>query len=198
MMLTAKRMKQLFAALNDELAGKEVIGEIGLCGGAVMCLVYQAREATKDVDALFEPTKEMRAAARKVARRFHLDDHWLNDAAKAYFLSEPPREPVMKLSHLRIWAPSADYMLAMKCVAARFDTHDKGDVLFLIDYLDLKTADQVFAIISRYYPRQKVPAKTQFLVEEVMGKSCRHLSPRESWGWKIPRGGRRGRGSDRR
>ncbi len=56
-MLTSETIRALFVALNDELASQEIIGEIGLCGGAVMCLVFNARNSTKDVDAVFEPTR---------------------------------------------------------------------------------------------------------------------------------------------
>ena len=74
----------------------------------------------------------------------------------------------MELSHLRIWAPSAEYMLAMKGVSARFDTHDRDDVLFLIRHLKLERPEEVYEIISRYYPRRKIPAKTHFFIEELM------------------------------
>ncbi len=167
-MLSVAQIKSLFHALNEELSKMKVRGEIGLCGGAVMCLVFHARKATKDVDGIFQPTGEIRKASIKVAKKFGLPQNWLNDAAKAYFHANPPREPVMELSHLRIWAPPADYMLAMKSVSARFDTHDKEDVVFLVKYLDLKTAEEIFDVIRRYYPDQQVPAKTKFFVEELL------------------------------
>lgn len=166
-MLNLTQMKKAFADLNSELAKTNTIGEIGLCGGAVMCLVFQARQATKDVDAIFEPTKAIRDAAQRVAKKNNLDTDWLNDAAKAFFLSEPPRIPVMEFPHLKIWAPSADYMLAMKAVSARFDTHDRSDVIFLIRHLQLKSVEEVLEKIAQYYPRAQIPAKTQFLVEEI-------------------------------
>ncbi|MBI5243088.1 MAG: hypothetical protein HY922_05295 [Elusimicrobia bacterium] len=90
------------------------------------------------------------------------------DSVKGYFHAEPPREEVLDFSNLRILTPTADYLLAMKCVAARFDTHDRGDVVFLMRYLGLKTPDAVFAVIERYYPRRLVPAKTKFFVEEIL------------------------------
>jgi hypothetical protein len=143
------------------------MGEIGLCG-AVMCLVFKARPSTKDVDAIFEPARVLRESARKVSRRLKVPEDWWNDAAKGYFVSDPPRQAVMELSNLRVWAPMADYMLAMKCVSARFDTHDREDVIFLIRHLGLKTAKDVLEIVSRYYPKERVPAKTRFLVEEIV------------------------------
>jgi hypothetical protein len=166
-MLDTKTMKQLFSALNEELKKKGVIGEVGLCGGAVMCLVFNARRATKDIDAVFEPTREIREACRKVARKHGLHPDWMNDAAKGFFLTDPPRQDVLSHSHLRVWAPTAEYMLAMKCISARFDTHDRNDVIFLIERLGLKTVKQAVDIIVEYYPRQKIPPKTQFLLEEL-------------------------------
>ena len=169
-MLRIALIKKLFAALNEELAKTKTIGEIGLCGGAVMCLVFQARQATKDVDAIFEPTREIRQAAKKVAKQFGLEATWLNDAAKAYFHVDPPKEDVLQFSNLRVWAPKADYMLAMKCVAARLDTHDKDDIEFLIGYLNLATVQDVLHVIKKYYPRSQVPARSQFLIEELFGE----------------------------
>lgn len=168
MMFDRAMIQKLLAALNDELMTRNVQGEIGLCGGAVMCLVFKSRAATKDIDGIFAPTEELRRAAQRVAQRHHLPDDWLNDAAKSYFLSEPPRVPVMELSHLRVWAPTAAYMLAMKCISARFDTHDLDDVRFLMQHLGLTAPRQVFAIIEKYYPAQQIPPKTQFVVEELL------------------------------
>lgn len=166
-MLTREKIRRLLEALNDELRARQIKGEIGLCGGAVMCLVFKARASTKDVDAIFAPARAMREAAAEVSRRLDVPEEWLNDAAKGFFLTEPPQQAVMDLSNLRVWAPAADYMLAMKCVSARFDTHDRDDVIFLIRHLDLKAPADVFEIVSRYYPRGRVPPKTRFLVEEV-------------------------------
>jgi len=168
--LDAEQIKALFRALNEELRKEGVVGEVGICGGAVMCLVFNARRATKDVDGVFSPTKEIRAACRKVAAAMDVPPDWLNDAAKAFFHADPPRQDVLNFPNLRVWAPTASYMLAMKCVSARFDSHDKDDVIFLIRYLRLRKPDEVFDVISSYYPKRLVPAKTRFLVEEIMGQ----------------------------
>lgn len=170
-MLERALIIRLFKALNLELKKMGVVGEVVICGGAVMCLVFEARKATKDVDGIFLPTREMRKAAAVVAERFGLPRDWLNDAAKGYFHADPPREEVLNLSHLRVYAPRADYMLAMKCVSARFDTHDRDDVAFLITYLKLKGVEEALALVEKYYPRRMVPAKTQFLLEELFEKS---------------------------
>lgn len=168
-MLDAATIRTLFSALNDELRSAGAIGEVGICGGAVMCLVFNARKSTKDVDAIFSPTKAIRTAAAKVATRHGVPKDWLNDAAKGYFLQPPPPVEVMNLSNLRVWAPSPAYMLAMKCLSARFDTHDADDVKFLVKHLRLTTPDAVFGIVEQYYPKRVIPAKTQFFIEEIFG-----------------------------
>lgn len=169
MMLDADTIRSLFESLNDELCAIGVIGEVGICGGAVMCLVFNARESTKDVDAIFEPTRAIREAANRVAIKEGVPNDWLNDAAKGYFLSQPPTVDVIQLSYLRVWAPSPDYMLAMKCISARFDSHDADDVRFLVAKLGIKKPEELFRIIELYYPKRMIPPKTQFFIEEILG-----------------------------
>jgi len=96
---------------------------------------------------------------------------WLNDAAKGYFAGEVPQQDVLNLPNLRVWAPTAEYMLAMKCISARFDTFDRDDVVFLIKHLQLRSTAAALAIIVRFYPHHLVPPKTQFLLEELFDPS---------------------------
>ena len=56
----------------------------------------------------------------------------------------------------------------MKCVAARFDSHDADDVAFLIRHLGFNAPNEVFRIVEQFVPRGRVPAKTRFLVEELL------------------------------
>ena len=167
-MLSTSKIKELFEALNKELQTLSVVGEIGICGGAVMCLVFQAREATKDIDAVFAPTEEIREAAKKISLEYGLSEDWINDAAKGFFYKDPPRQEVLNFSNLRIWAPTPEYMLAMKCTSARYDSNDKDDVIFLIQHLELSKASEVFEIIEKYYPKKLIPSKTQFFIEEIL------------------------------
>ena len=48
-MLDAPLIKKLFKALNDGLSGRDIRGEIGICGGAVMYLVFHARKRIRFV-----------------------------------------------------------------------------------------------------------------------------------------------------
>lgn len=167
-MLTKERIENLLRKLNTLLAERGEIGEIGLVGGAVMCLVYNARAATKDVDAIFEPASIIRELAARIAAAESIPPDWLNDAAKGFILPGFERQEVLNLSNLRVWAPEPRYMLAMKCISARWDTSDRDDVIFLIKFLELTKPQDVFEIIESYYPHDKITPKTQFLIEELL------------------------------
>ncbi len=166
-MLTKERIRALFGQLNDLLRDRGEVGEIGIVGGAVMCLVYNTRAATKDVDAVFEPSSVIRELASQIAKGEELPPDWLNDAAKGFILPGFAKQEVMTLSHLRVWAPEPRYMLAMKCISARWDSSDRDDVIFLIKELKLKEPTEVFEIIEAYYPHSRIPPKTQFFIEEL-------------------------------
>jgi hypothetical protein len=164
--MTTHEIQKYLEVLSEELARIGVKGEICLYGGAVMCLVYQARPSTKDVDAVFQPSTQMREAAERVARAYNLRPDWLNDAVKGFVVDHPQRV-LFDFPALKVYAPEPDYLLAMKTLASRVESMDKQDILYLIDLLDLKTADEVFAILEKYYPRQQIKPATQFFVEEL-------------------------------
>ena len=78
------------------------------------------------------------------------------------------KQDVLNYSNLRVWAPEPRYLLAMKCLSARWDTHDKDDVIFLIKLLKIKDPKDVFEIITNYYPQNQILPKTQYFIEFLM------------------------------
>lgn len=152
--------------LNEELHFLGAKGEICLYGGAVMCLVYDARPSTKDVDAVFKPVQQMRQAIKRVAQAFGLREDWLNDAVKGFVVQHPQRI-LWNLSNLKVFVPEPDYLLAMKTLAARVEATDRQDVEFLINVLNLQTPQEVFGILEKYYPKQQIKPATQYFIEEL-------------------------------
>jgi hypothetical protein len=53
-----------------------------------------------------------------------------------------------------VYIPDADYLLAMKVLAARVDTMDKKDIQFLIHEMGIQSAAEVFSILEAYYPTE--------------------------------------------
>lgn len=169
--LSASDIERLFGELNEELALQAVQGEIYLVGGAVMCLVHAARDATQDLDAYFEPADVLRTAAARVAVRHDLPEHWLNDAVKG-FLSEHGRfRRYLELSHLTVYTAEPEYLLAMKCLSARIgrEFHDIDDIRFLLRYLNVTSVAAAEALLAKYYPLERYPKKTGYLLEELLG-----------------------------
>ena len=160
---------RLLDRLNDELAKDEVTSEVYLLGGAVMCLVFEARQSTQDVDGFFKPTQLVRAAARRVAASYGVADDWLNDAAKGYLSGSGDFDHFLELSNLRVMTATAAYLLAMKCLAMRLgaEFHDENDVRFLLRYLNISDYETAIEVITRYYPLDRLPQKTLYALEEI-------------------------------
>lgn len=171
--MTKEEIQTYLLELNDGLKEKNLKGEICLYGGAAMCLVYDARPATKDIDAVFQPTAELREIASQIAKKHDLPSDWLNDAVKG-FLVPHSQEVFLELDHLCVFVPSPDYLLATKVLAARLDTSDKNDAKKLISALNLKSPKEAFELVEKYYPRNQIKPATQFFIEEIFDDALRN------------------------
>lgn len=167
--MTSEEIEKYLSELSDELAVKDVIGEICIYGGAAMCLAFKARPATKDVDAIFEPVKVIRGAIYRIAEKHNLNQDWLNLAVKI-FIVEHDKEVLFEFPNLKVFVPTADYLLAMKVLAMRAESFDATDVEFLIRHLELKTMKDVLKIVADYYPNKAIKPETEFQLEEIFEK----------------------------
>ena len=168
--LSSTEIHRLFELLNEELAADEVVGELYLVGGAVMCLALGAREATRDVDAFFKPTTVVRRAAHRVAARAGVEETWLNDAVKGFLSPRGDYTPYLELEHLKVFVAEPHYLLAMKCAAMRLgeEFHDLADVRYLLRYLNVTSAEQALEIVLRYFDADQIAPKTRLALEELL------------------------------
>jgi hypothetical protein len=168
--LTADRIEELLRALEAELRRADVVGEVYIVGGAVLCLALRARPATRDIDAHFEPASAIRKAAARVAAEHDVPEGWLNDAAKDFLSSHSAYQPFLTLPNLRVLTAQPEYLLAMKCLAFRLgaEFHDEADVRFLLRYLNIDRYDAALDVITRYYPRERFPQKAFYALEELL------------------------------
>jgi predicted nucleotidyltransferase len=167
---TSADIRRLFGLLNDELAARDVLGEVYVVGGAVMCLALNARAATRNVDAFFKPAKVVREAAARVAAHADVPETWLNDAAKGFLGARGEFAPYLELTHLRIFTATLPYLLAMKCMAMRLgeEFHDLDDVRYLLRSLNITTVPEAVRIVTQYFEESDLPAKTRFALEEML------------------------------
>ena len=170
--LTREAILRALSSLSDELSRQGVIGELCLFGGTVMVLAFSARLSTKDVDAIFQPTALIRDLVRRIGEEQQLASDWLNDGVKGYVSARHETTPgnLPQFPHLRLTMPVPEYLLAMKCMAARLggssgEGSDVADIVFLIRHLRLTSAHAVLDLVGQYYPANRIPVKTQYLVE---------------------------------
>ncbi len=164
-------IQRLLEELNEELAAKRTKGEVYIVGGAVMCVAFNARESTGDVDAVFKPSSAVRAAAARVAARSGAPENWLNDAVKGWIGTRGTFDRWFERSNLKVFLAQAEYVLAMKSVAMRLgaEFHDLDDVRYLLRHLNITTSKNAISVVTRYFDAADIPPKTRFALEELLG-----------------------------
>jgi hypothetical protein len=164
--MTKDEILKYLTLLGQRLKDRDETGEILLTGGASMPLVHSARDMTKDVDALYEPRSSINEIAEQIAAEYDLDPEWLNDSVKGFVGANAPMDSFMQLDGLTINTVSADYLLAMKLMSARYGETDRKDIEFLLNKLDVRNADDAFGILLKYWPQKMVTPKTMYVIEE--------------------------------
>lgn len=176
-MLERDQIVRALARLAELLRDRGTQGEICLLGGTVMVLAFSARPATKDVDAIFEPADAVRQAAAVVQAEQGLPDAWLNDGAKGFLSAhhEVSEGDLPQFDGLRIVAPTAEYLLAMKCMASRIAHAETGpgdvaDIRFLLSRLGIHTLEEALATVERFYPAGRIPPRATYLLESILAE----------------------------
>jgi hypothetical protein len=170
---------EVIAALSRlaELAANEGVRlEMTLYGGAVMMLAYDARDMTKDVDAIVHPPEVARRLVARVARERGLHDEWLNDDVKQFVSTAEARNelPLKGVSPagLRISKPTAKYLLAMKVMAARLPLPghpgDFDDVKVLLRVTRLPTVARVEQVVNLFFPDTVLAGSTRAVLAGIL------------------------------
>jgi hypothetical protein len=153
--------------LDAELGRQAVRGEIFVVGGAAMALAYDERRATRDVDAVFAPSHEVRLAAARVGEQLGFEPDWLNDAVKAFLPGDDlARRTVYDGDNLGVAVASPKFLLAMKLLSSRAD-RDLDDIRALYRWCGFTTADEGLDLVAEMYPRARILPRTQFFLEEM-------------------------------
>src|SRR5205823_1631799 len=126
-----------------------------------------ARRATRDIDAVFQPHGIVLDEARAVADELGLPRWWLNEQASVYIApgGDPTAPRVFDHPGLRVSAASPEHLLAMKVLAAR--RRDAEDIRFLVKHLGLSSTDEVLAVCAEVFADEEVPARARLVLEDV-------------------------------
>ena len=125
-------------------------------------------------------------AVRAVAQRRGWPPDWLNDGVRAYL--SPRVEgldqhslfctyPDEQRPGLRVFVPSAEYILAMKLMALRIDPasarKDLDDILNLMQVVGLDRREEIIAFAARFYPEARVSGKLMLSVDYLWDEYSR-------------------------
>lgn len=162
---------EAFSLLAEKLHERKTVGQIHVFGGAAMLLAFNSRAVTRDIDALFGPDGPMRDAIREIAAEKGWPSTWLNDQASAYVARQPGRGPVVfDHPHLQVMTTPPEHLLAMKTLAARA-VRDRKDIELLLSHLKITTGQGVWDLVSRYFPDEKIPARSKLLIEDILDRA---------------------------
>jgi Nucleotidyltransferase of unknown function (DUF6036) len=161
-------IEEAFRRLGDRLARRGVIADIYVFGGAAMALAYDARRATRDIDAVFQPHGAVVEEARAVAAELGLPQWWLNEQASVYVARGDDVDAATVFDHpgLRVAAASPRHLLAMKVLAAR--RRDAEDIQVLVGKLGLHSVEQVLEVSTQVFPDEEVPARVRLMLEDIL------------------------------
>ena len=90
----------------------------------------------------------------------------IDNDEKFLFASYPSEDNV----GLRVYVPTPEYMLALKCIDIRVskEAKDVDDVRKIIKHLNFKTPDEVFNLLEKFYPINRLQPKTMYIIEEIV------------------------------
>jgi len=173
-LLTKEDILVFLNMLNDELQTLNIKAELTLYGGSVMCVAFEARLSTRDIDAVFQPkSKVYKIANDKIAKIYGLPHNWLNDAVSRYISYSGEKEAFLNLSNLSIYIPKPEYFLAMKCLTSRIDfSSDIEDIKYLLDLLHISSYKQITEIFTKYYPKGYILYEVEEIIKNYIAQKA--------------------------
>lgn len=177
-MLSKSEILDALGDMDARARAAHLLVDISIYGGAALVLAFDARVATRDVDAVIRSHPEFaRDLCRRIAEERDWPEDWLNDGVKGYLSAHESLElmrgfPGGEDGGLRVHLASAEYLFAMKCMAMRPEgidgSHDVSDIAALAKRIGLSSAAKALALVEQFYPQQRIPPKVAFGVEEIM------------------------------
>lgn len=158
--MEAGDIERYLAELGAELKkrGLKKPVRILLIGGAYMLLLANAPRSTKDrdifwldEDGLQRAYALLRQSVQVITQKHDLDADWLNYLAQMLLYDEvivPDGKLWKRFGPLHVYAPPAEYILALKIAAGR--QKDLEDCAILLPKTKIRTRQQAQQVLDRY------------------------------------------------
>ncbi len=141
--------------------------QLTLVGGAAMVLGFDARQSTRDVDAIIiEPdeARQVRILAQRVAEEHEWPEDWLNDGAKGYMVGLSKGLKLFSAPGIDVTSPSIYQLLAMKLSAWRDDVDISDARRLLKELAKNQKQDEIWQATEPYLiPGDELTAQYAFL-----------------------------------
>ena len=183
--LTVELLHEVLTEFGELARAEGKVVEVAIYGGSALMLASNFRVSTRDVDAVAddEGQRVIERLARKIAERRGWPPEWLNDQVFP-FLSELVEGlggdhhllyrsyPSEHEPGLRVFVPTAEYLLAMKLMAMRIHdadgAKDREDICNLLAIVGLRTASQAIDFVAAFYPEARVSQKVASGIHELL------------------------------
>jgi hypothetical protein len=160
--------------------GKTV--ELAVYGGSALMLASNFRVASEDVDAVAATDQGLiDQLARQIAEERGWPLDWLNDGVRTYLSPNVDglgqhhvlfrTYPDEQRPGLRVFVPTAEYLLAMKLMAMRLDPaggrSDLGDILRLIEVVGIAEKKELQSFAEMFYPEARVSGRVRLGIDTI-------------------------------
>jgi len=164
--------------------------DLAVYGGSALMLASNFRQTTRDVDGVVSADQPLiDRLAGVIATRRGWPQDWINDGVRTYL--SPNVDGVSEHHHLfrsypseqepglRVFVPTAEYILAMKLMAMRLDEtagkSDLDDIINLLDVVEIATPEAAIAFAAGFYPEAQISARLLLGMQELWRlKRSRH------------------------
>ena len=165
-LLGRERIRELLVELGRRCAATGDSVDMFVVGGGAIALAYSGDRGTRGIDAVFEPKMRVYEEARKVADEVGLPRDWLNDGVKGLLpdFKDEGQQVTISSEGIHVVVPSPEYLFAMKATSARIGMDD-DDLILLGTIIGIKSADQAYEVVERFYRRERVSAKAGFYIQ---------------------------------
>lgn len=166
-LITHREIVEAFERLGQlaEAQGEKI--SLVLAGGALMALAYDARQSTRDVDAVIlapSEARRVRGFAEVVAGERGWPKDWLNDAVKSYMIGLHLGPVIFSAPGIEVYSPAVGQLLAMKLSAWRDDVDVADARRLLQEFPPGSSREAVWKEVEPYLvPGSELKAQYAFL-----------------------------------
>jgi hypothetical protein len=178
MALTKDDLASALHELGTMAVAEGKVIDLAVYGGSALMLVSNFRGSSWDMDAVAQSGQDfVDRAARTIAQQRSWPSDWLNDGVRTYLspLADHDRSHELFASYpdeispgLRVYVPTAEYLLAMKLMALRVETaNDFDDIINLMRVVGVTSQEQIVELAAAFYPEARISGKLRLSLGDL-------------------------------